>query len=125
MDTRKRGSTSEMQVTSIRLELELKERLREISGTQGYQVLIRDILWHFIEQQPMPNDVELYSPEDRRLPSHLRKLSTTDIRATFEAIARQEERCAVTGQSIQPQQMMMLGLTISGDLLPLSLSTAM
>ncbi len=29
MDTRKRVSTSEMQVTSIRLEPELKERLRE------------------------------------------------------------------------------------------------
>ncbi len=40
MDTRKRGSTSEIQVTSIRLEPELKERLREIFGGQGYQTLI-------------------------------------------------------------------------------------
>jgi len=36
MDTRKRGSTSEMQVTSIRLELKLKERFCEFSGEHRY-----------------------------------------------------------------------------------------
>ncbi|WP_313930272.1 hypothetical protein [Trichocoleus sp. FACHB-262] len=48
MDTRRPSSTSEMQVTSIRLEAELKERLRELSGEQGYQTLIREILWQFV-----------------------------------------------------------------------------
>jgi hypothetical protein len=57
MDTRKRGSTSEMQVTSIRLEPELKERLREISGEQGYQTLIRDVPWRFVERQVRPDDL--------------------------------------------------------------------
>jgi predicted transcriptional regulator len=51
MDTGKRDANTEMQVTSIRLEAELKERLRQISGEQGYQVLIRDILWQFVERQ--------------------------------------------------------------------------
>lgn len=51
MDTRKRGAITEMQVTSIRLEPELKERLREISGEQGYQTLLRDELWQFVDQQ--------------------------------------------------------------------------
>lgn len=51
MNTPKRGSTSEMQVTSIRLEPELKKQLREISGKQGYQTLIRNLLWRFVEQQ--------------------------------------------------------------------------
>lgn len=57
MGTRKRGNTSEMQVASIRLEPELKERLREISGQQGYQTLIREVLWQFVEQQMGENEV--------------------------------------------------------------------
>jgi hypothetical protein len=35
----KRPSTADMQVTSIRLEPELKERLRDLSGDLGYQRL--------------------------------------------------------------------------------------
>ena len=35
MHTLKRTPTTEMEVTSIRLERELKERLKEISGHQG------------------------------------------------------------------------------------------
>jgi predicted DNA-binding protein len=65
-----------MQVTSIRLEPELKERLREISGEQGYQTLIREVLWQFVEQQMGADALrwrslskeESYSSEDRRLP---------------------------------------------------------
>ncbi|MBW4518764.1 MAG: hypothetical protein KME16_03555 [Scytolyngbya sp. HA4215-MV1] len=49
MHTPKRGSTSEMQVTSIRLEAEFKERSREISGEQGYQTLVQDVLWRFVK----------------------------------------------------------------------------
>jgi hypothetical protein len=112
MDTRKPSSTSEMQVTSIRLEAELKERLRNLSGEQGYQTLIREILWRFVEQRSMP--LEERSPPQTPL------LSKSDIRATFNAIAQQEEHCAITGQLIQPQQPMRLGLTSSGELLPLS-----
>jgi hypothetical protein len=47
-------------------------------------------------------------------------LSQSDIRATFAAIAQQEEHCAITGQLIQPQQSMWLGLTTTGELIPLS-----
>lgn len=120
MDTRKRGSTSEMQVTSIRLEPELKERLREISGEQGYQTLIRKVLWQFVEQQMEADEVRLYSVEDRRSPSHPPLLSMSDIRATFRAIAHKEEQCAITGQVIRPRQVMLLGLTISDELAPIS-----
>ena len=129
MDTRKRGSTSEMQVTSIRLEPELKERLREISGEQGYQTLIREVLWQFVEQQMGSDEVrwrslskgESYSSEDRRSSSHPPLLSMSDIRAIFRAIAQREERCAITGQFIRPQQMMQLGLTTTGVLVPISI----
>ncbi len=111
MDTRKSGSTSEMQVTSIRLERELKGRLRELSGEQGYQCLIREVLRQFVEQRTVTA---------RRPPSQPPLLSRSDIRATFQVIAQQKERCAITGQLIQPQQSMWLGLTTTGELVPLS-----
>lgn len=128
MDTRKQGSTSEMQVTSIRLEPELKERLREISGEQGYQTLIRDVLWQFVEQQARPE--ELLQDRSRRLlrrrdcfalPSYPSVFSMSDIQATIQAVAQQEQRCAITGQQIRPQQPMWLGLTITGEVIPLSI----
>ncbi|MBI4781769.1 MAG: hypothetical protein HY785_10660 [Oscillatoriophycideae cyanobacterium NC_groundwater_1537_Pr4_S-0.65um_50_18] len=132
MDTRKRGSTSEMQVTSIRLEPELKERLREISGEQGYQTLIREVLWQFVDQQMVSDEVrwrslserESYSVDDRRSPSPLPLLSMSDIRATFRAVSQQEEQCAITGQRIQPQQEMLLGLTTNGEIIALSRAIA-
>ncbi len=129
MDTRKRGSTSEMQVTSIRLEPELKEQLREISGEQGYQTLIRDVLWRFVEQQARPDN--LLHDGNRQpkrgngfaLPSSPSMFSISDIRATFRAVAQQEQRCAITGQLIRPQQPMWLRLTRTGNMVPLSFET--
>jgi predicted transcriptional regulator len=126
MDTRKRTVTTEMEVTSIRLEATLKERLKEIAGGQGYQALIREILWHFIEQQsgenghsaamyPMGLADNGYFAAPAQHP-----LSSTDIRATFPAVAQGNERCALTGQAIQAQQSIWLGLTKSGGLVPLA-----
>jgi len=128
MNTHKRGSTSEMQVTSIRLESELKERLRQISGEQGYQTLILDVLWQFVDKQARLDKL-LYDENrqvpprenDFALPSYPSQLSMSDIRATFRAVAQQEQRCIVTGQLIRPQQPMWLGLTITGEVVPLSL----
>ena len=133
MDTRKRGSTSEMQVTSIRLEPELKERLREISGEQGYQTLIREVLWQLVDQQMGVDEMRPYSAENRRLPrrgncfappSHPPLLSMSDIRATFRAVSQQEDQCAITGQRIQPQQEMLLGLTTDERIIALSRAIA-
>jgi len=129
MDTRKRGSTSEMQVTSIRLEPELKERLREISGEQGYQTLIRDVLWRFVEQQARPDNLlhdgnrQPQRENGFALLSYPSMFSMSDIRATFRAVAQQEQRCAITGQLIRPQQPMWLGLTMTGNMVPLSFET--
>jgi hypothetical protein len=120
MNTRKPGSTSEMQVTSIRLEAKLKEQLRELSGEQGYQSLIREVLWQFVEQQTIADGPRSNFIKLGRLPSHAPILSQSDIRATFAAIAQREEQCAITGQLIQPQQSMWLGLTTTGELIPLS-----
>jgi hypothetical protein len=118
-----------MQVTSIRLESELKERLREISGEQGYQTLIRDVLWRFVEQQVRPD--EFLHDGNRQLPQRENgfalpscPFSISDIRATFRAVAQQEQRCAITGQLIRPQQPMWLGLTMTGNMVPLSFEMA-
>jgi len=50
MATRKRSVTTARPVTSMRLEPVLKERLRKLSGEPGYQTLVRDVLWQFVEQ---------------------------------------------------------------------------
>lgn len=105
MPTLTRTSTTEMEVTSIRLERELKERLKELSGNQGYQALIRDVLWNFVQQKSGDGTAQI-------LP--------TEIRATVDAIAQQEELCALTGRAISPQMPMLLGLTRNGTMVPLS-----
>jgi hypothetical protein len=104
MPTLARTSTTDMEVTSIRLERELKERLKELSGNQGYQALIRDVLWNFV-QQKSGSAATLVVP--------------TEIRATVNAIAQAEEICALTGQTIHPHMPMLLGLTSHGTLVPL------
>jgi metal-responsive CopG/Arc/MetJ family transcriptional regulator len=108
MHTILRTPTTDMEVTSIRLERELKEKLKEISGNQGYQALIRDILWNYVQQKSGE-----WKP----------RFSQADIRVTLAATAQQEERCALTGQLIAAQQQMLLGLTQTGDMVPLSLES--
>jgi metal-responsive CopG/Arc/MetJ family transcriptional regulator len=105
MHTMTRTPTTEMEVTSIRLERDLKEKLKELSGSQGYQALIRDILWNYVQHR---------SSESPPL------ISSAEIRATFSAIAQTEEQCVLTGKAIHPQQPMLLGLTTNGLLVPLS-----
>ncbi|NJL45151.1 MAG: hypothetical protein HC922_04100 [Leptolyngbyaceae cyanobacterium SM2_3_12] len=104
MQTLTRISTTEMEVTSIRLERSLKDKLKAMAGTRGYQALIREILWQYIEHAPGECQVQ---PED--------------IRVSFEAVSEQEQRCALTGQLIRPQTPMRMGLTVQGALVPLSL----
>jgi predicted DNA-binding protein len=108
MYTINRTATTDMEVTSIRLERELKEKLKQLSGNQGYQALIRDVLWHYVRQKS--GDVQL-------------RVSRSDIRASVAAVANREERCALTGKFIQPQEPMLLGLTTNGDMVPLSVGS--
>ena len=108
MYTINRTATTDMEVTSIRLERELKEKLKELSGNQGYQALIRDVLWNYVRQK---------TGDDQP------KFTRADIRASVEAIAQKEERCALTGELIRPRDRMLLGLTIHGEMVPLSSSS--
>ncbi|OKH19037.1 ribbon-helix-helix domain-containing protein [[Limnothrix rosea] IAM M-220] len=103
--TQAKTSTTDMEVTSIRLERTLKEKLKDLSGNQGYQSLIRDILWNYVNQKSGD-----YRP----------KFTPTDIRATVQAIAQKDESCVLTGKLIQAGDDMFLGFTIHGDLVPLS-----
>lgn len=105
MHTLTRTSTTEMEVTSIRLERELKERLKDLSGNQGYQALIRDILWNYVQQKSGS-----FTPQ----------VTCSEIRATIAATAQQEERCALTGKTIYPSEPILLGLTTAGMIIPLS-----
>ena len=108
MRTLTRTATTDMEVTSIRLERLLKDKLKDLSGNQGYQTLIRDILWNYVHQKSGD-----YRPQ----------FSPTDIRASIEAIARKDESCVLTGKLIQENERMLLGLTIHGDLVPLSVES--
>ena len=100
--------TTEMQVTSIRLERELKDKLKTLSGHQGYQALIRDILWNYVQQKSGD-----FTPTVER----------SQISASFPAIAQADMCCALTGQTIRSEQPMQLGLTMEGVLIPLSLGS--
>ncbi len=104
MPTLTRTTTTDMEVTSIRLERDLKDKLKELAGNQGYQALIRDILWNYVQQKSGD-----YSPQ----------FSRADIRASIPATAQREEHCLLTGQLIRPQEPMLLGLTSNGDLIPI------
>ncbi len=101
-------STTDMEVTSIRLERDLKERLKELAHKQGYQALIRDILWDYVERK----SGETYPT-----------LSHADIRASVAATAERDEVCALTGDRILPREPMLLALTTTGDMVPLSLQS--
>lgn len=105
MYTINRTPTTEMEVTSIRLERDLKEHLKKLAGSQGYQALIRDVLWNYVQQK---------SGQFR--PS----LTPEQIRASVAAIAQQEETCALTGKIIKPHERMILGWTTTGEMVPLS-----
>jgi hypothetical protein len=99
--------TTEMEVTSIRLERELKERLKAIAGTRGYQSLVRDVLWNYVRQQD----------GDARPQVELEQ-----IRATFAAIAQQDTHCALTGKGLRSGEAIVMALTVEGTLLPLDRS---
>jgi uncharacterized protein (DUF4415 family) len=94
--------TTDMEVTSIRLERALKERLKALAGEQGYQALIREILWQYVRQGSRPAEA---------------------ICARIEATATQDQTCALTGKPIPAQSRMYLGVTASGVLLPLSIAS--
>lgn len=108
MSSATRTPTTDMEVTSIRFERELKDKLKELAGSRGYQSLVREILWEYVQQQSAD-----YRPQ----------VSRSDIRATMQAIAQHHEQCHLTGMEIQPEEPILLGLVENGQLVPLKLNS--
>ena len=106
MRTKTHPSTTEMQVTSIRLERSLITKLKERAGDSGYQSLMRDVLWDYVN-----------SGDDSG------QIDSTDIRSVMAAEARQAETCALTGRTIEPYEEMWIAMTTQGELVPLSIDS--
>ena len=108
MSVARQISTTQMQVTSIRLERDLKEKLKELAGHQGYQTLIRDVLWDYVHAHTQGGAAQL---------------TPAQICASVSATAHTETSCALTGERIQPQEPMLLGLTQDGTMVTLSVGS--
>ena len=100
--------TNEMQVTSIRFERALIDQLKALAGSQGYQALVREVLWDYVRQHSDDPAVRICKQQ---------------IRATWMSQAQRQERCALTGEVIAPQAAMLLALTTDEQLVPLSLNS--
>ena len=100
--------TTEMQVTSIRFERELIDKLKALAGSQGYQSLVREILWDYVRQQS----------DD---PSF--RIGHQQIRAVMAAEAQRQERCALTGKVIEPHEEMWMAFTTDDRLVPINIDS--
>jgi hypothetical protein len=115
--------TTEMQVTSIRFERELIEQLKTLSAGQGYQALVRDILWDYVHQNtPQPRNGKAPRPQPQPIQARIQsqQIQPQQIRATLPAQAQRTEYCALTGQQINPQESMWFGVTTTNEFVPLS-----
>lgn len=99
--------TTEMQVTSIRLERSLIDKLKALSGDSGYQSLLRNILWSYVNQHT----------------SNTSQIRREDIRTVMPAEAHRTERCALTGREIVPFEEIWMALTTDNILVPLSIES--
>ena len=106
MPVRTQPSTTEMQVTSIRMERSLIEKLKERAGSSGYQSLMRDVLWDYVN-----------AGEDSG------RISKENIRTVMAAEARRQEKCALTGRTIEPYEEMWLAMVDGDQLVPLSIDS--
>ncbi|MEO0943155.1 MAG: hypothetical protein AAFY30_16570 [Cyanobacteria bacterium J06642_12] len=57
--------TTEMQVTSIRFERALIDKLKTLAGSQGYQSLVRDVLWDYVRQHSDDPDFRIQRQQIR------------------------------------------------------------
>ena len=97
--------TTEMQVTSIRFERTLIDKLKALAGSQGYQALVREVLWKYVNQQADQSNF---------------RIQRQQIRSVMAAEAKRQEYCAFTGTVIEPHEEMWMALTTDNQLVPLS-----
>lgn len=108
MPLKTQPSTTEMQVTSIRFERSLIEKLKTLAGNQGYQALIREVLWDYVKHHSQESPI---------------RIDRADIRTIMAAEAQQTEHCALTGELIEPHEEMWMALTKQDQLVPVSISS--
>ena len=101
-------ATTEMQVTSIRFERELIDKLKSLAGSQGYQSLVREVLWDYVRQHSDDPGFQIQRQQ---------------IRVIMAAEAQRRERCALTGVTIEPEEEMWMAFTTDHELVPLSVDS--
>ena len=100
--------TTDMQVTSIRFERELIDKLKTLAGNRGYQSLVREVLWDYVRQHSDDPGFQIQRQQ---------------IRSIMAAEAQRRERCALTGAIIEPQEEMWMAFTTDHELVPLSVDS--
>ena len=108
MAVKKSSSTKEMQVTSIRFERSLITSLKQLAGAKGYQSLVREILWDYVNQNSG-------APKQDS--------ASIQIRAVMPAQSYRAEVCAITGDPIPADEEMWLGWTTDDQLVPIGLTS--
>ncbi|MEL6556365.1 MAG: hypothetical protein AAFQ63_23365 [Cyanobacteria bacterium J06621_11] len=108
MALRTQTTTTEMQVTSIRFERELIDKLKALAGSQGYQSLVREILWDYVKQH---SDEPAF------------QIKRENIRTVLAGEAKKQERCALTGNVIEPNEELWMAWTTDNQLVPLSINS--
>lgn len=98
--------TTEMKVTSVRLEKELIKLLKEQKYPDGYQSLMRKVLWDYIKR-----NAGQYKPN----------LDENSIEGKFEGRTNREQVCALTGRIIPKGERCMFGITTDGNIVPVAL----
>ena len=97
-----------MEVTSIRLDRELKKifKQKSVGTNKGYQQLIREVLWEWVER----ND-NVYRPEYRK----------SNIVGYFDGYSSVEQNCALTNMVISAGEPCRFALMNDGKLVPTKL----
>lgn len=113
MPLKTQPSTTEMQVTSIRFERSLIEKLKTLAGNQGYQALIREVLWDYVHKHD----------ENKQTERATLRIKREDIRTIMAAEAQKEEHCALTGDVIEPYEEMWMAFTERDQLVPISVDS--
>ncbi|MGD1898474.1 MAG: hypothetical protein ACFB16_16145 [Phormidesmis sp.] len=108
MTLKTQPATTEMQVTSIRFERELIDKLKALAGSQGYQSLVREVLWQYVNH---------HSDEPAL------RIKRENIRTILAGEAQRQEHCALTGSIIEPYEELWMAWTTDNQLVPLSIDS--
>lgn len=101
-------STTEMKITSVRLEPELIDNLKELARSDGYQALIREVLWSYVQEN---------------LGRSKHSFSSSDITSIIPAIATTEKSCVLSGKRINKGEEFYLATTATSTLVPIHSDT--